>query len=221
MSNSISHSYLELLHPDLSLARSFDLPARGPIHEALRMVLDYFHHSDYRRTTINKPAAYQQSYAHIEGCLILFNRYAAEYPLGKTQKNIALAAWLCQHYVDPTDPDYWQAVDADVLSILALLEENDTRPLKLSHGDNDPALSLNIGLKIWIDLTSCNDYYRTPWLQWGPLRRDPEADRQHAFEILTDRPALETELTADCRAQAKAIIDVLRGPTPELRLKRD
>jgi hypothetical protein len=220
MSNTLSHSYLELLYPDLSLARAFDLPTQGPIHEALRMLLDYFQFSDGHNSTINKPAAYQQSYAHIEGCLILFNRYVTEYPLDKNQRDIALAAWLCQRYVDPTDPDYWQAVNADVLSILALLEENDARPLKLSHGDNDPALALNTGLKLWIDLTSCNDYYRMSWLRQGPLRRDPAADRQHAFEILTDRPALETQLTADCRAQAKAVIDALRGPTPELRLKR-
>ncbi len=214
MDDSVSYNFLRLQFPDLSLARAFNLPSKGIVYDAVRLVFDYHQDRHYMNGRSNLAAAYNDSADYIDGSLAIFARYQNDYDLGYTEYNTALAAWLCQNCVDPTDPDYWDAIGPDAMSILAYLEHDHTVFPKLSDAASDHALAINIGLQIWHSLDFRLTNYKSPGVWHSSFFNDPEADRRYALTIMQDKPAHDTALADACQIKAKELVDALRGRIP-------
>lgn len=211
MTDNISHRFFEVSYPSLFLAREFCLSDAGIIDSALHRIFTKFAWLHAVNDRPNLSAAYDNARGHIDDCMALFDRYATEYSLSETQEDTALAAWLCQNCIDPTDPDEWEEIDPDALAILAFMEHDHTVFPLLSDGKDDPALALNIGLQVWSTLSFRTHNYKSPGRWHASFFCDPEADWRYANTILRDENVIETALTGDCRTKAKELIDTLRG----------
>lgn len=235
MNNTVTYRLRKVAFPDISLARDFLLPSQGIVHDAVRIVIDFFEdtytNSNHRTDRV---VAYTKSEAHIKRCLDLFKKYESEYGLNKFQRETALTAWLCQNCLDPADPDNWAGydpkekeekeeeyavIDPEALSILAFLEYDDRWFPKLSYGQGDAPLAINIGLQILTRLESRTRFYRIPG-QYEEKYLTPAEDRHYAYSILNDRLAApDTALAADCRAAAANLIEKLRNFAPSARAR--
>lgn len=214
MNDTVTYDFLRLQYPDLSLAREFNLPSKGIVHDAIRLVFDYHEDRHHINGRANLVAAYNDSADYIDGSLAIFSRYQDDYKMDYVEYNTALAAWLCQNCVDPTDPDYWDSIGPDAMTILAYLEHDHTIFPKLSDAASDRALAINIGLQVWSSLDFRLTNYKSPGVWHSDFFNDPEADRRYALTILQDTPAHDTALAGACQGKAKALVDALRGRVP-------
>lgn len=210
MSDVLTHSFLHLRHPILSLAERFGAEIESVLHDAIGLVFNQYEDMYFNAGRTNLPAAYNDAHDYIEGAILLFNQYEKDYPMGFAERASALAAWLCQDCIDPSNPDIWGAIGPDALGILAFLEKDENTFPLLSEADHDPALALNIGLRLLTSLDFRAEYHcgKRPGLDFYI---DPDMDRHDAFRVLNDRPARETDLSLQCRLRAKDVIDALRG----------
>lgn len=210
MSDIVSIRLLHLQYPTLSLAEKFGMSSQTILRDAVRLIFDRYEDMYFENGHKNLPAAYDNAYDYIEGAVMLFEKYERDFPMTPLERHSALAAWLCQDCIDPSDPDKWDMIGPEALSILAFLEKDVNAFPILSEAGADPALAINVGLRLWTAMDFRAEYYRGKRAS-DLFLIDPDVDRHHAFRILNDRPPVTTALGADCQKRAKDVIDALRG----------